>query len=196
MPCANTLSCEDSLELKVENGEQGVFNNQKVTAPQILLTEADSKPAVMGADSNAGEKHIYINLKTQTLKAYEGDKLFMETLVSTGKWFPTPTGEFRIWTKIRSTRMSGGSGDGYYNLPNVPYVMYFSGGEIPATSGFGLHGTYWHNNFGHAMSHGCVNMRTTDIAKLYDWATPTTQGLTTLASSDNPGTKITIISGE
>jgi len=36
--------------------------------------------------------------------------------------------------------------------------------------GYSLHGTYWHHNFGHPMSHGCVNMRTSDAAWLYNWA--------------------------
>lgn len=54
------------------------------------------------------------------------------------------------------------SGPGYY-LPDVPYVMYFY-------RGYGLHGTYWHNNFGVPMSHGCVNLRTEDAAWLFDWA--------------------------
>jgi lipoprotein-anchoring transpeptidase ErfK/SrfK len=50
-----------------------------------------------------------------------------------------------------------------YDLPNVPYVMYFY-------QGYGLHGTYWHHNFGHPMSHGCVNFKTEDAGWLYNWA--------------------------
>ncbi|MDP4011299.1 MAG: L,D-transpeptidase [Candidatus Roizmanbacteria bacterium] len=91
--------------------------------------------------------------------------------------------------------MAGGSGADYYNLPNVPYVMYFSNPQVPASRGFSLHGAYWHNNFGHAMSHGCINMKETDVAKLYDWATPNSTGTTTHSSIDNPGTKITISDG-
>jgi lipoprotein-anchoring transpeptidase ErfK/SrfK len=41
---------------------------------------------------------------------------------------------------------------------------------VPGSAGFSIHGTYWHNNFGHAMSHGCVNMKTTDVAQLFEWA--------------------------
>jgi len=193
--CANTLSCTESLKFKVENNKVGIFNNHKVVAPNINLATVTTKPAVMGIQSKQNEKHIYINLKTQTLSAYEGKALFMETPISSGKWFPTPTGEFTIWVKIRSTRMSGGTGDDYYNLPNVPYVMFFSNDKVSASSGFSLHGTYWHNNFGHVMSHGCVNMKTTDVAKLYEWATPVTNGPTTHANNDNPGTKITIYDG-
>lgn len=59
--------------------------------------------------------------------------------------------------------MAGGQGADYYNLPNVPYVMYYY-------RDFGLHGAYWHNNFGHTMSHGCVNMRQIDAKVIFEWA--------------------------
>jgi lipoprotein-anchoring transpeptidase ErfK/SrfK len=35
---------------------------------------------------------------------------------------------------------------------------------------YGLHGTYWHSNFGRPMSRGCVNLRTPDAQWLYNWA--------------------------
>jgi lipoprotein-anchoring transpeptidase ErfK/SrfK len=53
-------------------------------------------------------------------------------------------------------------GPGFY-LPDVPYTMYFY-------EGYGIHGTYWHNNFGHPMSHGCVNMRTSEAEWMFNWA--------------------------
>jgi lipoprotein-anchoring transpeptidase ErfK/SrfK len=116
----------------------------------------------------------------------------MTALVSTGKWHPTPTGDFTIWEKIRATRMTGGEGADFYDLPNVPYVMFFGGSGVPDGDGFSLHGAYWHDNFGHPMSHGCVNMRIVDAEKLYDWADPPTNGNTTLSSTESPGTEITI----
>ena len=88
--------------------------------------------------------------------------------------------------------MSGGQGADYYYLPNVPYVMFFSGSGISAGRGFSLHGAYWHNNFGHAMSHGCVNMRTVDAQKLYYWVDPPAEGNIGVSTKDSPGTKITI----
>jgi lipoprotein-anchoring transpeptidase ErfK/SrfK len=144
----------------------GIFNGQRIIPPRIDI-EKDHK--VLGDSILAGMKHIYVDLTSQTLYAYEGDNLILQTLVSTGKWFPTPTGDFKIWIKLRATRMTGGNGADYYDLPNVPYVMYFANDKVPKSSGFGLHGAYWHNNFGHPMSHGCVNMRVIDAQKLYDW---------------------------
>ena len=192
VPCANTLSCKESLSLEVNNEEEAIFAGQKIQPPQIDLTQKEPSTKVLGESENTGEKHIYVDLTTQTLSAYQGNELFMQAPVSTGKWFPTPTGEFTIWEKIRATKMSGGEGADYYYLPNVPFVMFFSGSGIDAGRGFSLHGAYWHNNFGHAMSHGCVNMRQVDAEKLFYWATPVTDQKVVRSDKDNPGTKITI----
>jgi lipoprotein-anchoring transpeptidase ErfK/SrfK len=103
---------------------------------------------------------IDINLSQQMLYAYEGNTLVASFIVSTGTWqHPTVTGRYYIYLKFLYTDMAG---PGYY-LPNVPYTMYFY-------KGYGIHGTYWHSNFGVPMSHGCVNMRTDDAAWLYYWA--------------------------
>jgi lipoprotein-anchoring transpeptidase ErfK/SrfK len=190
--CASSGNCKESMELSVENNVTGVFNGQKVIPPKIDLAKKEVPTKVLGEASNSGEKHIYVDLTSQTLKAYQGNDLYMTAAVSTGKWHKTPTGEFTIWSKYRATKMSGGTGADYYYLPNVPYVMFFSGPDAPAGAGFSLHGAYWHNNFGHPMSHGCVNMRTVDAQKLYDWVSPDTKGNVTPATESDPGTKITI----
>jgi hypothetical protein len=81
----------------------------------------------------------------------------------------------------------------YYNLPNVPYTMFFSNDDVLKSSGFGIHGTYWHNNFGHPMSHGCINMKTEEAEQLYEWATPKLNGEQSItATPDNPGTRVII----
>lgn len=190
--CANSLSCKESLSLKVENSEVGVFNGQEVKPPGIDLDSSNIPIKVLGEVQGEGEKHIYIDLTTQTLYAYQGEDLYMSAVISSGKWFETPTGDFTIWQKLKATRMSGGEGNDYYDLPNVPYVMFFYNSKVAAGRGFGLHGAYWHNNFGHPMSHGCINMRIVDAQKLYDWVGPDTVGNITAATPENPGTKITI----
>ena len=107
-----------------------------------------------------GKRWIDVNLSEQRVYAYEGDIVVNSFIVSTGTArTPTVTGNFKIWIKLKSTTMSG---PGYY-LTNVPYTMYFY-------KGYGLHGTYWHNNFGTPMSHGCVNLSIPDAEWLYNWA--------------------------
>lgn len=196
IPCANSISCEKSLQLIVDNNSVGVFENQKFFPPTIDLLNENAESRVKGAATVSGEKHIYVDLSKQHLYAYEGEELFMDVPVSTGKWFPTPTGNFTIWLKVRSTRMSGGKGADYYDLPNVPYNMFFYNEKIAKNLGFALHGAYWHNNFGHPMSHGCVNLRQVDAKKLFEWTDPATTGPSVQASINNPGTKVTIYMSE
>ncbi len=106
------------------------------------------------------EPWIDVNLTEQMVYAYVGRELVNSFLVSTGTWrTPTVTGQYRIYVKYRWTDMAG---PGYY-LPNVPFTMYFY-------KGYGLHGTYWHNNFGTPMSHGCINLRTEDAGWLFEFA--------------------------
>jgi lipoprotein-anchoring transpeptidase ErfK/SrfK len=108
----------------------------------------------------SNERWIDVNLSNQVLFAYEGDQIVNTFIISTGTWeHPTVTGQYRIYVKYRFDDMTG---PGYY-LPDVPYTMYFY-------KGYSLHGTYWHNNFGTPMSHGCVNLRTEDAAWLFDFA--------------------------
>jgi lipoprotein-anchoring transpeptidase ErfK/SrfK len=105
------------------------------------------------------ERWIDVNLSEQAVYAYQGQVLVNSFIVSTGvAAHPTVTGEYRIYVKYRYANMVGPG----YNLPNVPYTQYFY-------EGYGLHGTYWHHNFGHPMSHGCVNLRTEDAGWLYNW---------------------------
>jgi lipoprotein-anchoring transpeptidase ErfK/SrfK len=111
-------------------------------------------------------KWIDVNLSRQVVTAYLGSVPVRSVLTSTGtRRHPTVVGTFRVWAKVRSQTMRGGSraaGD-YYSLPGVPNIMYFY-------RGFALHGTYWHRNFGHVMSHGCVNLTLNDSAWFYNWS--------------------------
>jgi lipoprotein-anchoring transpeptidase ErfK/SrfK len=135
------------------------------------------------------EKWISVDLDHQRTFAWEGNKLIKSFPISSGKArTPTVTGVFRIWGKIAAQRMEGGSraaGD-YYNLPNVQWVQYFY-------QDYSFHGTYWHNNFGTPMSHGCVNMTNADAKWLYDWASPTVEDYRWHTTGhDDPGTLVVV----
>jgi hypothetical protein len=115
-----------------------------------------------------GYKEIVVSISQEAMWAYEDGELVISSLVSTGVGnvpeTVTPTGYFAIHTKYLIQTMEGTISDEYYNVPDVPWVMYFD------DAGNALHGTYWHNNFGNPMSHGCVNLPL-DVAEfLYDWA--------------------------
>ncbi len=105
-------------------------------------------------------KQIVVDLSDQMTYAYENGTLLRATLSSTGlPGTPTVLGDYKIYVKHVSAPMSG---PGYY-LPDVPYIMYFY-------KGYGLHGTYWHNNFGQPMSRGCVNLPTPEAEWYFNWA--------------------------
>lgn len=191
-PCANSISCTKDLSVRIENDATGIFAGRPVIPPKIDLSLDNLHPNVLGAAIPDGPKHVYVDLSTQTLSAYQGDTLVLKTLISSGKWFPTPVGEYKVWIKVRSQRMSGGVGADYYDLPNVPYVMFFANDEVAPSRGFSMHGAYWHNNFGHPMSHGCVNMRIVDAEALYRWIDPVSDGNVTRVTENNPGTPVTI----
>jgi len=101
---------------------------------------------------------IEIDLTNQILYAYRDNQLINGFKVSTGtSSYKTVTGTFKIFTKYPAITMTGPG----YDLEGVPFSMFFY-------KGYAIHGTYWHNNFGTPMSHGCVNMDTDDAAWIYD----------------------------
>ncbi|MBZ0306548.1 MAG: LysM peptidoglycan-binding domain-containing protein, partial [Anaerolineae bacterium] len=105
-------------------------------------------------------KMILVELNKQTITAYENGVAVRSLLVSTGlPGTPTVTGDYYVYSKLPSQTMYG---PGYY-LPGVPWVMYFY-------QAYAIHGTYWHNNFGQPMSHGCVNLPSEDAEWFYNFA--------------------------
>ncbi len=144
----------------------GEFEGKLVSVPPV---DTQTVAQVLG---DASDKRIEVDLGAQHVYAYEGSNRVFDFIVSTGKWALTPTGTFTIRVKVPAQKMSGGSKElgTYYYLPNVPWVMFFGNENIPASRGFSFHGTYWHNNFGQPMSHGCINMKIPDAGALYDWA--------------------------
>ena len=125
-------------------------------SPAPIYSEQPSPPD----DFDDNDRWIDIDLSDQRLYAYEGQTIIRSFVVSTGLWqTPTPVGSYAVWIKLRYAAMSG---PGYY-WPDVPYTMYFYGG-------YGIHGAYWHNNFGTPMSAGCVNMITEEAGWLYNWS--------------------------
>ena len=121
--------------------------------------------AFPGTIAAARAKVIVVSVGQQMLWAFKGREIVLGSYVSTGKaGFETPLGTYAILSKLTSQTMAGVIGGESYNVPEVPWVMYFTSG------GHALQGTYWHNSFGTPMSHGCVNLPLDMAARLYDWA--------------------------
>ena len=124
------------------------------------------------------DKRVEVSIAEQRLWAYEEDAVVLDTKVSTGipelattNGIPsyTPTGNWIVFSKMPVRHMGDGrvTADlGAYELPGVPWVSYFH------EWGVAFHGTYWHDNYGNEMSHGCVNMRPDKAKWLFRWLLP------------------------
>jgi hypothetical protein len=140
--------------------------------PTVQLRPISSQEITpISPDVSMADKRIDVNLTTQTLTCYENEQVFMTTQVSTGQGslLATPAGNFNIMVKLPSRNMSTSSplADDIFPLVGVPWTSFFT------AEGHALHGTYWHDNFGFPMSHGCINMRNEDAMKLFRWTRPT-----------------------
>lgn len=120
--------------------------NQKIVETIKTLQQSD-------------QRWIQINLTTQRLTAWEGGTPVYAFVISSGKKStPTLTGVFNIQSKHRFSRMQGED----YDVPNVPYAMYYQGN-------YAIHGAYWHRKFGTPISHGCVNIAPDHAKWLFQW---------------------------
>lgn len=134
------------------------------------------------SDAGPGEKWIDVELASQTLVAYVGDKPTFATLVSTGRGAKgsetaTPPGTHRLWVKLTSSTMdnlpspneeASSSIDepvDRFSIEDVPYVQFFD-------RGVALHGAFWHSSFGKPKSHGCVNLSPLDARALFEFTAP------------------------
>lgn len=134
-----------------------------LSAATVRLVEKVDRPA----DVAAGDKWVHVDLAEQAITAYQGDTPIFATLVSSGKsGHDTPDGNYHVRHKYISITMSGDDPvDGYYEVEEVPWTMYYYGS-------YALHGAYWHNNFGNVKSHGCTNIAPADARWLYAWSSP------------------------
>jgi lipoprotein-anchoring transpeptidase ErfK/SrfK len=128
---------------------------------EMVATVSPQIPADVGANTC---RFIYVNLTEQTLTVFDKCKLVFATLVSSGANSWTFEGRFAILTKFEySTIVPPPTSTSEYYIQGVPYFMTYAGN-------FGFHGAYWHDNFGTAASHGCINLSPADAKWLYDWA--------------------------
>lgn len=123
------------------------------------------------------DKRIEVNIPRQTLSCFEGKNEVYFCRISSGAlwdaWgnavdaWATPLGKYPIWRKLISLHMSGGSSGGGWDLPAIAWTSLF------AENGVAIHSTFWHNNFGEPMSHGCVNASPDDAKWIFRWTLPT-----------------------
>jgi lipoprotein-anchoring transpeptidase ErfK/SrfK len=164
----NQLPSTDLVSNYDPSQKIAIFNSQKLPVPTIKFNYDN----VLGDSTTISNKRIEVNLTTQTLTAFENDQNIGSFTISSGTWGRTPVGTYTIWAKIKSQKMSGGSKElgTYFYLPNVPNILFFYNDKVVKKLGYSIHGAYWHNNFGVPMSHGCINMKIDESAKIFNWA--------------------------
>jgi lipoprotein-anchoring transpeptidase ErfK/SrfK len=132
-----------------------------------------ANPSTLPNWATKSVRWIDIGIINQVLVLWEGQRPVYATLVSTGRdglgdpatTRSTPVGAFRIYQKHVTSTMDSDVADEEFELRDVPWVMYFKGG-------FALHGAYWHDDFGRARSHGCVNLSPIDARYVFQWSSP------------------------
>jgi hypothetical protein len=132
----------------------------------------DDELTLLSPEVPNDQKKIVVDLSTQLVTAFEGEKLVFSQRCSSGvKGTDTPKGEFTTYHKGPSVHMTN-EGDAVeeetvYSLPGVPWCSFFTG------AGNAFHGTYWHNDYGRPRSHGCVNLPSEAAKWIYRWTLPT-----------------------
>lgn len=104
-----------------------------------------------------GPKRVEINLTSQTLRAYEGNRLVMKTRISSGRNGATPTGSFRAGWKHADHYSS------LYNNAPMPWSVQVSGNIF-------VHGFTSVPNY--PASHGCIRVPitgTNPAKRFFNW---------------------------
>ncbi|MFT3695382.1 MAG: L,D-transpeptidase [Kofleriaceae bacterium] len=135
-----------------------------LNAADVRVFTPSTLPPTLGKK----ERWIDVDLDSQILVAFEGETAVYATLISSGgKETPTETGVYRMWLKESEADMKGLNGEDPYSVATVPWTQFFS-----PEKGLALHTAYWHDQFGHQRSHGCVNLAPRDARWLYYWSDP------------------------
>lgn len=153
-----------------------------------LIPDVELTP--LSPEVPAADKFIHVDLATQMVAAFEGEKMVLSARCASGqRGTDTPKGEFTTYHKGPSIHMTnqGDAVQNVYNLPGVPWCSFFTG------AGHAFHGTYWHNDYGRPRSHGCVNLPT-DIAKwVYRWTMPVVPPNEDYLHLPGQGTRVQIV---
>lgn len=128
-----------------------------------LVPSYTKKDAPKGA-KNLGKKYVQIDLKTQHMWVWDGNKQIVSTPIVSGnpnRGMATPPGIFSIKKMMRNAVLRGPG----YASP----VKYW----IPFNGSIGIHDAYWQPVYGgrrylYAGSHGCINTPLKAVGVLYN----------------------------
>lgn len=158
---AGSIAHVIAREKNSEAIREAVFETENRTF-ELITEDAIPEDEILAIPEppHAEGKAISVDIKKQIAYAWLDGKLQYFAKVSSGKGaFKTPTGNFKVYGKTRDQKMSGAD----FYLPHIPYILWYNGD-------YSLHGTYWHNNFGTPMSHGCSNLSVQDAKWFFEFA--------------------------
>ncbi|MCS6901263.1 MAG: L,D-transpeptidase [Myxococcales bacterium] len=151
-----------------------------IKASHVSVVEA---PEALPTGVEEGERWIDISLSAGTLALLEGRRMVFSTLMSPGAGGTTqsprmtiedllagaftPLGLYRVSYKYLSAVMTPEEGPEPETtwIDDVPYTIYF---RPP----YAIHTAYWHEDFGHPKSGGCVNVSPLDARRIFHWTYP------------------------
>lgn len=146
----------------------------------VASDKAGNKADAVYDQLQVSTKKIVVSLSQQKLWAYDGDKVALESLVTTGNQaLPTPEGTFQILTKQKNFVFHSPwpKGNKFW-YPDSPtnYAMMFDDG------GYFIHDAPWRHRYGPGSNlvagqpgeettgtHGCVNVPLDVQVKLFAW---------------------------
>jgi hypothetical protein len=166
-----------------------LFNSHYFTRPEWVHVFPPQEISPLSPGVPDQEKHIEIVLDRQFLLAFEWGVPVYAARVATGqKNFESPTGWFHTFHKRPTYHMTGGADEfSMFDLPGVPWDSYITAG------GVAIHGTYWHNDFGHPHSHGCINLAPLDAKWIFRWTLPSVPAGDRLVLEPGVGTRVLIV---
>jgi len=165
----NIVAPKTGRQLDVERSRTAVLDAAKSASPSVNLVSTPVEPKVGAA---AVSKVILVRTGENMLYLYEDGKVTKQYSVATGQAaFPTPTGTWRIVSKIVnptwtnpnsswSTSMPATIGPG----PNNPLGTRALALDAP---GILIHATSDTSSIGFSASHGCIRMNPDDEMDLF-----------------------------
>ncbi len=180
-PGKNGAALKAGDQIKVPNVEPFDLEAVKDLKPgsELVADAANEMPdeadTASPAGDAAGSVRIKVDVKTNMLGVFEGDKIVAAYPVTVGSGqIPTPVGEWKVRgvAKFPTFRYDekmlkhGERGKDFYILkpgPNNPVgVIWIALNK----RGIGIHGTDEPDDIGKAASHGCIRLANWDIVRL------------------------------
>jgi hypothetical protein len=171
------IAADDQVRILSQN-LQALIDNLNDTTPHDQAHKTDLQ--LMNDYGAMQGKAIVVSLREQTARFYEDGKLVFAFDVTTGRpEKPSPPGLH--YAMYKQTHLVFSSPDPAGSpLYYAPTPVNF--GILYANYGFFLHDAYWRRHFGpgsnlphydpaafNGGSHGCINFKENDMARVYDW---------------------------